>query len=166
MSGVRKIAACTHLLLQMILQLYHLPSPLPPLVSNPSCLLTGCQPLYARCCTALLNFSKHCTVRLKMFVLCVCFLCIISEKSIINLLHYSTIYWTALVEYLGFNLGRILLELWTNLTTNALWEQNSFLCRGLGVFTFIKHNLRRWKVLTTEYIAGLRNQSLYINPSC
>lgn len=78
-----------------------------------------------------------------MFVLCVCFLHIICEKSIINLLHYSTVYRTVLVEYLGFNLGTISLDLWTNLTTNALWELNSFLCRGLGVFTFIKHNLRR-----------------------
>ena len=155
-----KLQLALHLLLQMILQLSHLPSSLPPLVSNPSCLLTGCLPLYARCRTVLLNFSKHCTLRSKIFVLCVCFLRIIFEKSIINLLHYSTIYQTVLVEYLGFNLGTISLDLWTNLTTNAPWEQISFLCRGLGVFTFIKHNLRRWKVLTTEYTTGLRNQSL------
>ena len=165
MSGVRKIATCTPSPIAMILQLYRLPSPHHPLVSNASCLLTGCQPLYASCCTELLNFSKHCIVRFKMFVLCVWFLCIICEKSIINLLHYSVLYQIVLVEYLGFNLGTVSLDLWMNLTTNPLWEQNSFLCRGLGVFIFIKHNLRRWKVLTTEYITGLGNQSLYINPS-
>ena len=83
-----------HLLLLMILQLYHLwPLP-PPRVSNTSCLFTRCQPLYASCCTVLLYFSRYCTVRLKMFSLFfvfVCFLCIICVKIIINLLQYSTI---------------------------------------------------------------------------
>ena len=34
----------------------------------------ACQPLYASCCTVLLYFSRYCTVRLKMFIFCVCFL--------------------------------------------------------------------------------------------
>ena len=46
-----------------------LPPPLPPAVSNPSCLFTWCQSLYASCCTALLYFAGYCTVRLKLFSL-------------------------------------------------------------------------------------------------
>ena len=94
-SGVHchmQLALC--LLLLTILQLYHLPPPLPPPVSNSSCLFTGCQPLDASCCTVLLYFPRDCTVRLKVFSLFfvfVCFSCIICVKSIINLLQYSTI---------------------------------------------------------------------------
>ena len=44
--------------LSTALQLYHLPPLLPPPVSNSSCLITWCQPLYASCCTALLYFSR------------------------------------------------------------------------------------------------------------
>ena len=77
-------------LLLTILQLYHLPPPLPPPVSNSSCLFTRCQPLDASCCTGLLYSSRDCNARLKMFslFLCVCFYvqCIICVKSIINLL--------------------------------------------------------------------------------
>ena len=68
-SCVSEIAACPRLLLLMILQPYHLPPPLPPPVSNSSCLFTRCQPPYARCCTVLLYFSRCCTVRLKIFSL-------------------------------------------------------------------------------------------------
>ena len=76
---------CLCLLLLMILQLSHLPPPLPPPLSNSSCLLTGCQPLYASCCTKLLYFSKYCTVRLKLFSLfSAYFLGIICEKSMIK----------------------------------------------------------------------------------
>ena len=39
-SGVSEIAACPHPLLLTILQLCHLPPPLPPPVSNSSCLFT------------------------------------------------------------------------------------------------------------------------------
>ena len=79
-SGVSKIAAL-RLLLLTILQLYHLPPPLPPPVSNSSCLFTRCQPLYASCCTVLLYFSRYCTVRLKMFYfLCFFFMYYLCEK--------------------------------------------------------------------------------------
>ena len=44
-----------HLLLLIILQLSHLPSPLPSLVSNSSCLFTGCQSLYDSCCSVPLS---------------------------------------------------------------------------------------------------------------
>ena len=72
-----------------------LPSPIfsrPP-VSNSFCLFTGCQPLYASCCTIQLYFSRSCTVKLKMFSLffVFVFLCIICVKAIINLLHYGTV---------------------------------------------------------------------------
>ena len=45
------------LLSLMILQLYHLPCPLPAAVSDSS-LVTLCQPLQASCCTVLLYFSR------------------------------------------------------------------------------------------------------------
>ena len=51
------------------LQLYHLPLPLPPPVSNSSCLFTGCQSLCASCCTVLLYFSRCCAIRFYMFSL-------------------------------------------------------------------------------------------------
>ena len=60
-----------HLPLLTILQLYRLPPPLPAPVSNPSCLFTRCQLLYASCCTVLPCFSWYCTMRLKMFIFCV-----------------------------------------------------------------------------------------------
>ena len=83
-----KLQLALRLLLLTILQLYHLPPPLPPPVSNSSCLFTRCQPLYASCCTVLLYFSRYCTVRIKnvFFIFCVCFFCIICVKTIINLL--------------------------------------------------------------------------------
>ena len=53
----------------MILQLYHLPPPRPPPVSNSSCLFIQCQLLYANHCTVLLYISRHCTIRLKILSL-------------------------------------------------------------------------------------------------
>ena len=50
--------ACPLSLLLMILQLCHLPPPLPPPVSKSFCLFTRCQFLHANCCTALLNFQS------------------------------------------------------------------------------------------------------------
>ena len=64
-----KLQLALRLLLPTILQLYHLPPPLPPPVSSSSYLFTRCQPLCASCCTALLYFSRDYTVRLKMFSL-------------------------------------------------------------------------------------------------
>ena len=72
-----------HLLLLTIVQLYHLPLPLPPPVSNSSCPFTWCQHLYASCCTVLLYFSRYYTVRLKMFSLffvCLFFMYYLCEK--------------------------------------------------------------------------------------
>ena len=82
-----QLALC--FLLPTILQLYHLPPPLPPPVGNSSCLFTWCQPLYASCCTVLLYFSKiqYCKTK-NMFL--IFFKCIICVKSIINLLQHST----------------------------------------------------------------------------
>ena len=53
-----KLQLALHLLLLMLLQLYHLPPPLAPLVSNCSCLFTQCQSLYASCCTGVV--AKSC----------------------------------------------------------------------------------------------------------
>ena len=44
-------------LLLMTLQLYHLPPPLPPPVSNSSCLSTRCQLLDVSCCTVQRTFQ-------------------------------------------------------------------------------------------------------------
>ena len=84
-SGMSEIAACPHLLLMITLQLFHLPPPLPPPVSNSSCLFTRSQPLSASYCTVLIYFSRYCTISLKiMSFLCV-FLYYLYE-SIKNLL--------------------------------------------------------------------------------
>ena len=55
------------LLLLTILQLYHLPPPLPPPISNSSCLFTRFQPLYASCCTVLFSY---CTIKNVSFIFC------------------------------------------------------------------------------------------------
>ena len=52
----------------MVLQLYHLPPPLPPPVSSSSCLFTQFQPLYASCCTVLLYISKYCEMKNIFFI--------------------------------------------------------------------------------------------------
>ena len=129
-----KLQLALHLLLLKILQLYHLPPPIFPPVSNSSCLYTSCQPLYVSCHSVLLYFSRYCTIRLKscfIFLffmclcafLCVCFSCIICVKSILNLLQYSTMKSIVLVGYLG--------QLcWTYKQTgltNTLLEWNSFI---------------------------------------
>ena len=69
-----KLQLDLRLLLLTVLQLCQLPPPFLPSVSNSSCLFAGCQPLCASCCTVLLYFSRYKTVRLNMFIFCVCFL--------------------------------------------------------------------------------------------
>ena len=74
-----------------------LPSPAscPSTSRDSSCLFTWCQPLYASCCTVPLCFSRYYTLRLKMLYFCVCFLCSICVKSIINLFHIPVQYYIA-----------------------------------------------------------------------
>ena len=100
-SGVSDITASLHLLLLMILQLYHLPPPLRPVVSNSSCLVTQHQSLHASCSTVLLYFSRCYKIKNAFFIFCVCFACIICVKSVINLLQCSTVQPIVLVGYLG-----------------------------------------------------------------
>ena len=101
-SGMSEIVVCLRLLLLTVLQLHHLSPPLLPPVSSSSCLFTGCQPLDARCCTMLLLFKVlYCKIKNVFFIFCVCFLCIICVKSMINLLQYSTTYSTVIVGYPG-----------------------------------------------------------------
>ena len=62
------------------------------MVVSISWLFTQRQPLYTSCDSMLLNFSRYCTIRLKIFLKsCVCFLSITCVKITINLLQYSTI---------------------------------------------------------------------------
>ena len=70
-----KLQLALHLLFLTILQLCHLPPPLPPGVRNPSFLFTRCQPLYRGCYTVLLYFSRYCTIRFKN--VCFIFCCIL-----------------------------------------------------------------------------------------
>ena len=103
------------LLLLAIFQLYHFPPPLPPPVSNSSCLFTWCQFLHASCGMVLLYFSRYCTVRLKMFYF-VCFF---------NVLFVWKYYKPAIVQYyIAYCVSWVpkltLLDLQTNWTMNTL----------------------------------------------
>jgi len=80
-----RVQPAVHLLLLSILQLCHLPPPLPFPVRNSPCLFAQCQYLCANCCSVLLYFSRYWTVRLKMLIFCVYILCIICMKSVINI---------------------------------------------------------------------------------
>ena len=66
-----KLQLAFYLLLPTILQLYHFPPPLPPPVSNPSCLFTRCQCLYASCCIVWLHFSMYYTIKNVFLIFCV-----------------------------------------------------------------------------------------------
>ena len=120
--GLSGISAYLHLLLLMILQLYHLSPPFPPPVSNSSHLFTWCQPLYASCCTVLSDF--------KCFIFYVCFLYMICVQSTIT--YYSKVLHSWLCK-----LGTRTKVCWTYEQielTNTLLEQNSFVYRELAVF--------------------------------
>ena len=58
------------LLLQRILQLYHLPRLLPPPVSQSSCLFTQCQPLYASCSSWTTVLFKELYYQIKNVFFC------------------------------------------------------------------------------------------------
>ena len=68
-SVVSDTAACplSPVAEDVILQLYHLPPPLPPPASNSSYLFTQCQQLYASYCPGLLYIPRYRIVRVKMF---------------------------------------------------------------------------------------------------
>ena len=73
-----KLQLALPLLLLMILQLCHLPPPLPPPVSDSSCLFTPCQPLYDSC-TALLYFSRSYKIKTVLFIFCLLFMSYLCE---------------------------------------------------------------------------------------
>ena len=115
----------------MVLQLYHLPLPLLPPVSNFSCLFTLCQPLYASCCTILLYFFKvlYCKIKNVYFFICLMYYFCEKYYRSITVQYYiaDCIYWVSRL---------ILLDLQRNWTyketglTNVLSEWNLFICRG------------------------------------
>ena len=63
-----KLQLALHLLLLTTLWLYHLPLPLPLPASNSSCLLTQCQPLYARGCCTVLFKALYCKIKNVFFI--------------------------------------------------------------------------------------------------
>ena len=114
-------------LLLMILQLYHLPPPLPPLVNNSSCLFTWWEPLCASCCTVLIHFSGYCTVGLKMLFYFVClfvmyFLCEKYDKPTTEqwyIANYAS--WVPMLTLLDLQIYSL--------------NRTCSLCRGLTVMT-------------------------------
>ena len=109
------------------LSLYHHLPPLIALISNSFCLFTQWQPPYASCCTVLLYFSRHCTVRLKnvFFTLGICFLHIICVKGKYYKLITVQYYTDSCVSWVLGLIGTHLM--------NVLLVQNLFICSGLTV---------------------------------
>ena len=70
-----KLQLALRLLLLTIFWLHHLPPPFLAPVSNCPCLFTRCQPLYASCST-----FKVLSCKIKSFIFCVCFLCVLCVK--------------------------------------------------------------------------------------
>ena len=141
-----KLQLALHLLLLTILQLYHLPPLLPPPVSNSSCAFTQCQPLYADCSDVLLYFSRHCTIRLKMFyflsLFFVYYFCDRYYKPII-LQYYiaNCVSWVPRLTWLNLQVG----------LTNTLSEWNMFVCRELTVFQSLLANLLLLLLLLSRF---------------
>ena len=124
------------LLSLMILQLYHLPCPLPAAVSDSS-LVTLCQPLQATCCTVLLYFSRYCTVGIKKFLFllfCFAFLrCCLWEKyyTAITMQYY-------LVDCVSWVPMLTLLDLLTNWTyEHSPNRPYSYVGELLSITTFL-----------------------------
>ena len=95
----------------MILQLWHLPLPLPPPVNN-SFLLTWCQSLCASCCTVLLYFPGTVMLGFKYFIYFCIFMYYLDGKY-----YKSTIvqYYIADCVNCVLRLTRLtLLDVWTN----------------------------------------------------
>ena len=134
-SGVSEIAACPPSPIAdgpLALPSAHpstLTPPLPPAVSNASCLFTWCQSLCARYCTVLLYFSGYCTVRLKMFSLFfMFFMYYLCEKY-----HKPIIIQNCITDCLSWIPRLILLDL-TNWTYKC--TLGTLIYRGLSVLCF------------------------------
>ena len=84
-----------HLLLLRVLQL-HRPPPSRPLPCSADS-ASVCQPKH---CTAVLLQALNREIKNTLFIF-VCLICIICVKSVINTSHYSMIWLTVLVGYLG-----------------------------------------------------------------
>ena len=75
MSGMKEIAAC----------------PLSPIADDPSAHSMPAPVFQLLHCTTVLFEVLYYKIKNVSFIFCVCFLCVICVKSIINLLQYSTI---------------------------------------------------------------------------
>ena len=94
-SGLSDTAACPPSPMVLILQLYHLPPPFSPLVSNASCPYPWCQPHMP---DAVLYYSTvrwlfkalYCKIKNTIFIFCL-FICYLYVKDTINLLQCNSI---------------------------------------------------------------------------
>ena len=88
-SPIMQLALC--LLLLMILQLYHLPPPLPSPLINSSFLFTRYQSLYASCCTVLFRVL-YCEIKNVVFIFCICFFmyCLCEKYYKLIIVQYCT----------------------------------------------------------------------------
>ena len=99
------------LLLPPVLRLYSLPPPCPPSSATLLASSFNASPCMPSCCTVLLYFSRHCTVRLQMFYLCLFFMYYLCEQFYKPItVQYSIASCVSWVRRLT------LLYLWTNWT--------------------------------------------------
>ena len=91
-SSMSEIAACPPLLLLMKLQPYHLAPPLPPPVSNSSCLLVQCQPIFQLLYRTTVLFKVLCCRIKNVFLIFLCLFFIYHLCVVLCLLsHFSRI---------------------------------------------------------------------------
>ena len=109
------------------------------------------------CCTVLLYFSRYCNVELKMFSLffCVCFLCILCVKSIINLITVQ--YYIA--NCISWVPRLTLLDLWTS-WTNMFLEGNLFIFRGGTVCVYVYISAKSYK----KHTQTNKQMNFLVNP--
>ena len=122
-----KLQLAFHLLWLKILQLYHVPPPLPPPVSKSPFLFTRCQTLWVSCCTGLLSKVLYCKIKNVFFIFefVMYYLC----KTYYKLMTVQYYSWLC---YLGTEANFVGLNEQIGLK-NVLSEQNSSVCRGLAV---------------------------------
>ena len=142
-SGMSAIAPrLLHLLLLTIVQLYHLPPPLPPPASNSSCLFTVPASVGLVYYTVLLYFSRYCTVRFKMFF---CFYLFVWKVS---WTYYSTLLYSNCVSWVH----RLTLSLQTNWTREHTLGTELICLYGT---VFLQDRIHVWLISISQSIYTL-----------